>query len=224
MLNKNDPLIAAVQKVMQTNQAERDAVRLVNEKFGVTDRRALPRERQHEWDSAYKSILTEGLHPNQQKLDVHEPEKDKLTSQDFKMLRAKKKKPMEEEKKMKGDDPCWDNYEMIGMKKKGGKEVPNCVPVKEQAAGNPENDPYREQQAGSVETIPAKEKSVTPSDQSALKNKIQSIMREAKTNPYAIGMAAVQKSTGDKPPMEKKNITKAHDIAKKIIAKKKMKD
>lgn len=32
-----------------------------------------------------------------------------------------------EEKKMK-DDPCWDGYEMIGKKKKGGKEVPNCVP------------------------------------------------------------------------------------------------
>lgn len=25
-------------------------------------------------------------------------------------------------------DPCWDGYEMVGMKKKDGKEVPNCVP------------------------------------------------------------------------------------------------
>ena len=25
-------------------------------------------------------------------------------------------------------DPCWSGYEMVGMKKKGGKEVPNCVP------------------------------------------------------------------------------------------------
>ena len=31
------------------------------------------------------------LHPNQQKLDVHEPEKDELTAKDFKMLRANKK-------------------------------------------------------------------------------------------------------------------------------------
>ena len=29
-------------------------------------------------------------------------------------------------------DPCWDKYEMIGMKKKGGKEVPNCVPIEEE--------------------------------------------------------------------------------------------
>jgi energy-converting hydrogenase A subunit M len=25
-------------------------------------------------------------------------------------------------------DPCWKGYEMVGMKKKNGKEVPNCVP------------------------------------------------------------------------------------------------
>lgn len=29
------------------------------------------------------------------------------------------------------DDPCWKGYEAIGTKKKNGKEVPNCVPVKE---------------------------------------------------------------------------------------------
>jgi hypothetical protein len=30
-------------------------------------------------------------------------------------------------KKMK-NDPCWKGYKMVGMKKKGAKEVPNCVP------------------------------------------------------------------------------------------------
>ena len=35
-------------------------------------------------------------------------------------------------------------------------------------------------------------------------------------NPYAIGMAAAMKSTGDKPPLEKSTITKAHDIAKGV--------
>jgi hypothetical protein len=29
-------------------------------------------------------------------------------------------------------DPCWKGYEMIGMKDKGGKQVPNCVPVSEE--------------------------------------------------------------------------------------------
>lgn len=33
-----------------------------------------------------------------------------------------------EEKKMKGKDPCWKGYQMVGTKNKGGREVPNCVP------------------------------------------------------------------------------------------------
>ena len=32
--------------------------------------------------------------------------------------------------KKREDDPCWKGYEMVGMKNKGGKEVPNCVPLK----------------------------------------------------------------------------------------------
>jgi chromosome segregation ATPase len=40
------------------------------------------------------------------------------------------KKDKNEETKMK-DDPCWKDYKMIGMKKKNGKEVPNCVPKEE---------------------------------------------------------------------------------------------
>lgn len=39
-----------------------------------------------------------------------------------------------ENKQMKGEDPCWSGYEMVGKKKKNGKEVPNCVPVKEESA------------------------------------------------------------------------------------------
>ena len=31
---------------------------------------------------------------------------------------------------LKKKGPCWEGYEMVGMKKKGGRQVPNCVPVK----------------------------------------------------------------------------------------------
>jgi hypothetical protein len=98
MLNKNDPLIGAVQEVMKRNQFEREAAKLVNEKFGVTDRKAMPHERLGEWDAAYKTVLTEGVealdeakidHPNKKKLDVAEPYGE-LTSDDFKKLRAMK--------------------------------------------------------------------------------------------------------------------------------------
>lgn len=26
------------------------------------------------------------------------------------------------------EDPCWEGYEAVGLKRKGGKTVPNCVP------------------------------------------------------------------------------------------------
>ena len=40
-----------------------------------------------------RAIMEAGLHPNQQKIDVHEPEKDKITAHDFKKLRTMKKTP-----------------------------------------------------------------------------------------------------------------------------------
>ena len=49
---------------------------------------------------------------------------------------------VEEDGKLKGgaEDPCWKDYHMVGTKKKGGREVPNCVPrstVKENSEENP---------------------------------------------------------------------------------------
>ena len=38
-----------------------------------------------------RAIMEAGLHPNQQRIDVHEPENDKITAHDFKKLRAMKK-------------------------------------------------------------------------------------------------------------------------------------
>ena len=48
-------------------------------------------------DAAAKIMMAEKLHPNQQKLDVHEPEKDELTADDFKKLRAGKKPDLKKE-------------------------------------------------------------------------------------------------------------------------------
>lgn len=46
---------------------------------------------------------------------------------DLKVYKDGKWSPIKEEK-MKGKDPCWKNYKMVGKKMKNGKEVPNCVP------------------------------------------------------------------------------------------------
>jgi len=44
-------------------------------------------------------------------------------------------------------------------------------------------------------------------------------MLEAVKNPYAVGMAAAEKATGDTPPLKKSTIKKGHEIAKKVMAK-----
>ena len=38
---------------------------------------------------------------------------------------------MNEMKNGGDNDPCWDSHKQVGMKKKGGKMVPNCVPKEE---------------------------------------------------------------------------------------------
>jgi hypothetical protein len=40
----------------------------------------------------------------------------------------KEEKPEVKEEKMKGKDPCWAGYKMLGTKNKNGKQVPNCIP------------------------------------------------------------------------------------------------
>jgi len=47
-----------------------------------------------------------------------------LAFKDYFALEEAKKKITSKE------DPCWKGYKMVGTKKKGGREVPNCVPGK----------------------------------------------------------------------------------------------
>ena len=37
---------------------------------------------------------------------------------------------MASKRRKKKKNPCWKGYEMIGMKKKGKRNVPNCIPKK----------------------------------------------------------------------------------------------
>jgi len=83
-------------------------------------------------------------------------------------------------------DTCWSGYTAVGLKKKNGKTVPNCVPVKESAAWqrkegkNPEGglnrkgiESYRRENPGSklslaVTTKPSK---LDPDSKSAKRRK-----------------------------------------------------
>jgi hypothetical protein len=54
------------------------------------------------------------------------------------------------------DDPCWKGYKMVGMKDKGGKEVPNCVPMTKEEleeAGIKEEDVMHESMLDAVKSV-----------------------------------------------------------------------
>ena len=46
----------------------------------------------------------------------------------YKTVPVNTQKPEVKEEKMKGKDPCWTGYKMLGTKNKNGKQVPNCIP------------------------------------------------------------------------------------------------
>lgn len=50
-----------------------------------------------------------------------------VDSEDWKMARDKAIKEATADA-AEDSDPCWKDYEMVGMKTKNGKKVPNCVP------------------------------------------------------------------------------------------------
>ena len=62
------------------------------------------------------------------------PVRDPRTGESYPKETYKKKGMVKtaEEVVREGDgDPCWDTHKQVGMKKKGGKMVPNCVPKEE---------------------------------------------------------------------------------------------
>lgn len=83
----------------------------------------------------YLTAVTQHLsHPGEDEMAPDMGEKkdhDKdgdIDSEDWKMARDKAIKEATTESG-EDSDPCWKDYEMVGMKKgKGGKPVPNCVP------------------------------------------------------------------------------------------------
>jgi hypothetical protein len=61
-------------------------------------------------------------------------------------------------------EDCWDGYKQVGMKKKGKKIVPNCVPVKEQTGHNALPDWYGPISEGEKRYCPKCKKDETQSE------------------------------------------------------------
>lgn len=53
-----------------------------------------------------------------------------------------------------GKDPCWKDYEMVGMKDKNGKKVPNCVPKNEDCGCDHDEDDELEEATYQGKEVP----------------------------------------------------------------------
>jgi hypothetical protein len=105
-----------------------------------TEAMKVKKAKMHEHAIEDGETIEEKLHPNQQVLDVHEPEKDELTADDFKKLRAKKKSVKEgNDGNLANNAPPYDkvtrrdiihgalNKDEMGGKKKVKKEETESV-------------------------------------------------------------------------------------------------
>jgi len=102
-----------------------------------------------------------------------------------------------------------------------GEGTPKCVSSAKRASMTPAErksaqrrkkaaDPGQQQKSGA-----AKPTYVSTDPQKKMKEEKLLTFSEVR-NAYAVGMAQAMKSTGDKPPLKKSTITKAHEIAKAI--------
>jgi hypothetical protein len=209
MFKKNDPLVNAVQKIMQENAIRFQAERELCEELGIYSKNELPNEHKVNFDALLEQKINEALHPNQQKLDVHEPEKDKLTAQDFKMLRSKKTVKEEEQldegnaaNKEKKNAAAMavgaKNTDAQHLGSRGMKtSVADKIRGREKMSGN-DRKQFKEEDTSSTDPdmaapskgpgykdeikpkVSASKEGPSASDREALTNKIKGVMKEAK--------------------------------------------
>ena len=86
------------------------------------------------YNGASLNIYFKTLQPLELQVDITEEQKEELSKvEDDCGCKSELKDP---------DDPCQEGYEMVGMKTKNGKKVPNCVPIKAEEQLNEDSRPF----------------------------------------------------------------------------------
>jgi len=80
--------------------------------------------------SQIASLAKKGIRSNEIGLNMHFVGNEKAAVDAFQKVKNKVYFSLHKTESVNESDPCWKGYEMVGMKKKDGKEVPNCVPKK----------------------------------------------------------------------------------------------
>ena len=88
-----------------------------------------------EYHSRYKKTVSEAVSARLKLADAlrkRQEEREAAQKRTQEWLKGgqgkKEEKPEVKEETMKGKDPCWSGYKMLGTKNKNGKQVPNCIP------------------------------------------------------------------------------------------------
>ena len=96
-------------------------------------------------------------------------------------------------------EACWTGYKQVGMKNKGGKQVPNCVPEELNKDDEKVIKKVKDMLKGASDKHAAQAKMIDK----ALKNEMK------KDDAYAINWHRLKRVMNDEPPLQKKTIKKA---------------
>ena len=122
---------------------------------------------------------------------------------------------MNEKKNYKRDSNFFVNDKTDTLKKMSGRQGYNKSTLTDylaQKSNKKENDVYFDD----TDLVYKSKTVLKNAETKTVDQMLKALQKEAVDNPYAVGMAQAMKSTGDKPPLKKATITKAHDIAKSI--------
>ena len=156
------------------------------------------------------------LHPNQQKLDVHEPEKDELTADDFKKLRANKKAPEVKKEEVEQIDELSKNTlrsYLKGSKAEAESQLRGDVSDKAASLGRTQQDKddsryeggkLAKRKLGAPGSIPAKVMAKEDVEQ----------IEEAEIVKTATGMRVYGSSYGDSAKARRDQVKKSIDTSK----------
>ena len=126
------------------------------------------------------------------------------------------------------EEDCWKGYEKIGMKKKGEKEVPNCVPLKENDGDIKKveaTEATGSGSSGSFETTSAWAKSTKKKDWGGKKKtqipggKFVQVKKKCQKFPYCNqgDIKALKIFENEKVKKAIQNISKRHNISENVI-------
>jgi hypothetical protein len=107
---------------------------------------------------------------------------------------------LDEAEKMKGEDPCWDNYEMVGHKMKGGKKVPNCVPKNEEV----DSETYKKEMQDQKDKFDGKKKGADIAKPAVQAVKIEEDVEISIDHINGVKMSTIEERTLTEPESKKK--------------------